>query len=58
MARLAAKYRKFLWAFASAAAVAVGSVITDGKITNEEWVYVAVTALAAVGVISTPNKTE
>jgi len=51
-----AKYRKFIWAFASAAAVAVGAVITDGQVTNEEWIYVVVTALAAVGVGFTPNK--
>lgn len=53
-----AKYRKFIWAFASAAAVAIGSVITDGQVTNEEWLYVAVTALAAVGVVVTPNKSQ
>lgn len=58
MPELIARYRKFLWAAASAAAVAVGSVITDGHITNEEWIYVAVTALAAAGVIVTPNKSE
>jgi hypothetical protein len=49
-----AKYRKFIWAFAAAAATALGAVLTDG-VTNQEWLYVGVTALAAVGVIVTPN---
>jgi hypothetical protein len=49
-----ARYRKFIWAGAAAAATALGAVLTDG-ITNQEWLYVAVTALAAVGVIITPN---
>lgn len=51
------KYAKFWWAFAAAAATAVGAVATDG-ITGEEWIYVLVTGLAAVGVIFTPNKTD
>lgn len=55
MPELFARYRKFIWAAASAAAVAIGSVITDGSISNEEWIYVLVTALAAAGVIVTPN---
>jgi len=51
------RYRKFIWAFLAAGATALGAVLTDG-ITNQEWLYVGVTALAAVGVIVTPNKTE
>lgn len=48
------RYAKFGWAFAAAAATALGAVLTDG-VSNTEWLYVAVTALAAVGVIVTPN---
>jgi hypothetical protein len=48
------QYAKFIWAFAAAAATALGAVLTDG-VSNQEWLYVAVTALAAVGVIITPN---
>lgn len=51
------KYRKFIWAFLAAGATALGAVLTDG-VSNQEWLYVAVTALAAVGVIVTPNKSE
>jgi len=48
------QYAKFIWASAAAAATALGAVLTDG-VSNQEWLYVAVTALAAVGVIITPN---
>lgn len=53
-----AKYRKFVIAGVAAAITAVGAVITDGQVTNEEWIYVVVTALAAAGVVIAPNKTD
>ena len=50
------KYAKFYIAAAVAAAYAVQAAISDGTITNTEWVGIATAAVAALGVVLVPNK--
>lgn len=52
------KYGKSVLAFIAAGAVAAQSAITDGVVTKEEWVTIAVAALGAVGVYFAPAITK
>jgi flavoprotein len=50
------RYAKFIVAAAIAALTVLASAITDGHITNGEWVQIALAGLGAVGVFVVPNK--
>lgn len=48
-------YAKAIAAFAGAGLVALVSVLGDGAVTPDEWLQVALAALAGVGVTVVPN---
>lgn len=50
------KYAKAGVAVAAAAAVALQAAFTDGSVSPQEWVGIALAALAALGVWAVPNK--
>jgi hypothetical protein len=50
-----AKYRKFLVALAAALGVA-GAAVSDGQISPEEGVAIALAFLGALGVYQVPNE--
>lgn len=49
MAKLA-EYWKFIVAAVGAVAVVVQTALTDGEISNAEWVTIAIAAVTAIGV--------
>lgn len=51
------KYRKFIIAVVSAAAVALTTALSDNVISKPEWIVIGVAVLGAVGVYAAPNKT-
>lgn len=50
------RYAKTIVAVVIGAAVAAQAAITDGTITNAEWVTIGLAALTAAGVYVFPNK--
>lgn len=50
------KYAKFAVAVVTAALIALGGYLTDGRVTSAEWVAVAIAGLGALGVYAVPNK--
>lgn len=50
-----AKYAKFIVAAALAAVYALQAALSDGRVTNTEWVGIATSTLAALGVYFVPN---
>lgn len=52
------KYAKFVIAVLAAAAVAAQVALTDGTVTNAEWLTVVLAGLGALGVLVIPNKQE
>ena len=50
------RYRKFIVAALGAAAVAAQAAVSDGDVSNDEWVKIGVAALVAVIVLLIPNK--
>ena len=51
-----ANYWKAIVAVVGAVAVVVQTALTDGTITNAEWVTIAITAVTAVAVFLKANK--
>jgi len=51
-----AEYWKAIVAVVGAVIVVVQTALTDGEITNAEWVTIAVTVLTAVGVYLKANR--
>lgn len=49
------KYAKTIVAVAIAALTVVYTAVTDGAITGQEWVQVALAGLGALGVYAIPN---
>lgn len=50
------RYAKFIIAAATAGLVALGAAITDDKVTNSEWIAIALATLGALGVWAIPNR--
>ena len=50
------KYAKLVVAALAAGAVALNAAVTDGTITNGEWVTIGLAVLGALGVWAVPNK--
>lgn len=51
-----APWAKFLVAALAAALVALQSALTDGGVTAQEWVTIAIAAIGAAGVYQVPNR--
>lgn len=51
-----AKYRKFIAAGLAAGFTALAAVVSDGSVSGDEWIFVAVSVLGALGVVFVPNK--
>jgi len=52
------RYAKALVALAAAGVSALSAAISDGQVSGQEWVGVAVAVLAAVGVYAVPNRAD
>ena len=50
-------YAKAVVAVLAAALYALQAALTDGGVTAQEWVGIAVAAVAAIGVYAVPNET-
>ena len=50
-----ARYTKFLIALGAALAI-LGSALSDGAVTAQEWVNIAIAFLGSLGVYQFPNK--
>lgn len=50
------KYAKFIVAALIAGATTLQAAVTDDAVTSQEWIAIALAALAAVGVYFVPNK--
>jgi hypothetical protein len=51
------QYAKFAVAVVAAALVALQTALTDGTVTGQEWITIALAALGALGVLAVPNAT-
>lgn len=51
------KYSKSIVAVLTAGGVALGSALSDDKVTNAEWVVIGLAALGALGVYAVSNTT-
>jgi hypothetical protein len=49
------RYAKFIVAALTAGLTALTAAITDDKVTNAEWIMVALAAVGAIGVYLIPN---
>lgn len=49
------EYAKFAVAVVAAGLVALQTALTDGHVTGQEWITIALAALGALGVLAVPN---
>jgi hypothetical protein len=49
------EYAKTIVAVVMAALVALQTALTDGGVSSQEWITIALAALGAIGVLAVPN---
>lgn len=49
------EYAKTIVAVVMAALVALQTALTDGGVSSQEWITIALAALGALGVLAVPN---
>lgn len=54
---MTARYTKFFIALGAALAI-LGSALSDGSVSSQEWVNVAIAFLGSFGVYQFPNKSQ
>lgn len=50
------RYAKLIVAFVGACAVALQAALTDGVVTNQEWLTIVISVLTALGVWGAPHR--